>query len=193
MSYSGEPSLALSGVDLSDPDLKEDDIRSMVNQMQKVILLPINETYEGVNIHAFGNGSFTPELVEEIRSQLPGFRFSQATPLPNSAEHPIQTGMTTSQVEQAVALKMYDQRTDWVGDPAPILKMLGSIHKTYQNTDGTITWTYATDEIGVGVIVIDFDKNQCVAKISFNQGIPDRLIGKRLPSNEESGLMSTTN
>ena len=189
----GRPSLALSYVDLSDPDLEEDDIRSMVNHMQKVILLPINETYNGVCIRAVGNGSFTPELVEEIRDQLLGFRFSQATPLPNSAEHPIQTGMTTAQVEQAVASKMYDQRIDWVGDPAPILKMLGSIHETYKNTDGTITWTYATDEIGVGVIVIDFDKTQCVTKISLNHGIPDRLIGKRLPSKIESGLMGNAN
>jgi hypothetical protein len=180
---SGQPSLFLAGIHLTDPGLTEDDIRSMIPHMQKTILLQASEfNPEGTFIDAIGNGSFTPELVEAIRNQLPGYYFGSTTPLPNPTEHPIQIGMTTTQVELAVAKKMYDQRTDWVGDPAPILKNLGSIHETYRNADATVTWTYATHDIGVDMIVIDFDLNQRVAEISFSRGVPDRLlISKRMP------------
>ena len=88
--------------------------------------------------------------------------------------------MTTKQVEQAVAKKMYDPLTDGVGDPAPILKILGAIHETYQNADGTTSWTYTTDDVGVGTIVIDFGLNKRVTKISLNQGIPDRFRGTQI-------------
>lgn len=173
----GRPSLFLAGVDLTDPGLTEDDIRTMIPHMQKTILLQASEfNPEGTFIDAIGNGSFTPELVDAIRNQLPGYFFIRTTPLPNPTEHPIQIGMTTTQVELAVAKKMYDQRTDWVGDPAPILKNFGSIHETYRNADATVTWTYATHDIGVDMIVIDFDLNQRVAEISFSRGVPERLI-----------------
>ena len=72
---------------------------------------------------------------------------------------------------------MYDQRADWVGDPAPPLQVLGSIRETYQNEDGTATWTCATAEIGIACIVIDQSKR--VAEISLNYGIPDRLADIR--------------
>ena len=175
----GRPALVLAQVDLTNPDLKEDVLRSMVPHMQKIILLPISEEFEGPLLVTEGNGGFTPDLVEKIRSQLPGFILGGPEHLPNSNQHPVRIGMTTKQVEQAVAPEMFDQRTtDWVGDPALIpdfLKLLASVHKTYQNADGTVTWTYAADDIGVRMLVIDFDDNRRVAKISFSHGIPNRL------------------
>ena len=174
------PSIGLAEVDLTNPDLGEDDIRTIVSQMQKIIALPMNETFGGIGINATGNGGFTTEVVETIRSKLPSCRFLAAEHLPNPTDHPIRIGMTTKQVEQAVAKRMYDPLTDGNGDPAPILKILGAIHETYQNADGTTSWTYTTDDVGVGTIVIDFGLNKRVTKISLNQGIPDRFRGTQV-------------
>ena len=173
------PSLVLAQVDLTDPDLNEDDLRSMIPHMQKVIHLPISDEHKGTFMFTEGNGGFTPDLVKTIRSQLPDFILGGPEHLPNTNQHPVRIGMTPTQVEQAVGPEMYEQRTaDWVGDPALIpefIKLMGTVHETYQNADGTATWTYAADDIGVRMLVIDFDENLRVAATSFSQGVPDRL------------------
>jgi hypothetical protein len=176
------PSIGIADMDFSDPKLESDDIQDLVDQMRKVIELPMNETFEGIGIWTDGNGSITPEMVETIRRELPSFYLYGNEHLPNPDEHPIRIGMTTKQVTQAVGKAMYDHRTDVIGDPLPFIKMAGSIHETYKNAEGTLAWTYTTDDTGVALIVIDFDENQQVAKVSFSHGIPDRLRRHRLPN-----------
>lgn len=184
----GRTSQMLAGVDFTDPSLTEKEVREMVTELQKIILSPKNEEFGGVFIDVQGNGTFTPELVAEIREKLPGFSFIETTPFPNAKTHSIKVGMTAGQVSQHVAQRMYDERTDWVGDPAPILRNLASIRHEYKNPDGSITWTYATDDLGVGTIAIDFDDRSRVASVSFSQGTPRHLRGKRIKQQPHDGM-----
>jgi len=184
----GRTSQMLAGVDFTDPSLTEQEVREMVTELQRIILSPKNEEFGGVFIDVQGNGIFTPELVMEIREKLPGFSFIETTPFPNATTHSIKVGMTAGQVSQHVAQRMYDERTDWVGDQATILRNLASIRHEYKNPDGSITWTYATDDLGVGTIAIDFDDRSRVSAVSFSRGTPRHLRGKRIKQQPHDGM-----
>ena len=186
---SGTPSVVVVSIDMSAASVSEDAIRGMIPHMKNIIPSSLNDTDPWTSepssgyvlIDAQGNGSFNSDLVDTMRSELPNYRFSRFTPLPDGSEQLIHKGMSATEVVQTVGQKMFAQRTDWVGDTAPIVEMLGSsMHRTFPNTDGTITWTYATDEIGIGTLVIDFDTNQRVVATSLHQGTPSRLAGRAI-------------
>ena len=161
-------------VDLSEPDLTANVIRKLIPYLQ--MLIP-SDMYDAgnrfVTLELSGNPNISPDLIEELRKRLPNCKFLKYTPVPTGTLNVIETGMSQEQVIRTIGTLMYDQRTAWPGDKMQTINMLGSqMNVKYKNSDGLATWTYFTDDIGVGVLGIDFDKDQNVAAVWSDRGIP---------------------
>ena len=167
------PALA-SVVDISDPSLTMSDVRKLIPDLQKLIpscSYEIGERY--IAIELSGNPNIPADLVEELRTQLPNFRFVEYTPVPPQTKTSVEIGMSQQKVIETVGELIYEQRKDWPAEKAPTVQMLGSqMNVKYTNANGFETWTYFTDDIGVGVLGIDFDANGKVIDIWSDRGIP---------------------
>ena len=76
-----QPALA-SLVDISDPALTTADIRNLIPELQKLIpscSFEKGESYIAIDLS--GNPNIPVDLVEELRTQLPSFRFVKYTPV----------------------------------------------------------------------------------------------------------------
>lgn len=169
-----QPALAAL-VDFSDPSLTKDEIRKLLPDLQA--LIP-SCSYESdkcyIAIELSGNPNVSVDLVDELRAQLPDFRFVQYTPVPPESRDAVKIGMAQYEVIETIGNLIYDQRSDWPDEKTPTVKMLGSqMNIKYQNAKGTETWTYFTDNVGVGVLGIEFDLNGDVAEVWTDRGITE--------------------
>ena len=171
-------------VDISDPSLTTSDIRKLIPDLQKLIpscSYEIGERY--IAIELSGNPNIPVDLVEELRTRLPNFRFVKYTPVPPETKTSVEIGMSQQKVIETVGGLIYEQRNDWPAAKTATVQMLGSqMNAKYTNANGFETWTYFTDDMGVGVLGIDFDTNRNVVDIWTDRGIPsERKLTKIEP------------
>ena len=161
-------------VDLSDPTLAENDIRKLMPSLAMLIpsgMCEAGERYVALELSC--NPNVSVDLIEEMRVRLPNCQFVKYTPVPNGTEKVIETGMSKKQVIKTVGTQIYNQRSEWPADKEPTITMLGSqLNNKYTSPNGLETWTYFTDEVGVGVLGIDFDLNQNVISVWRDRGVP---------------------
>ena len=167
-----QPTL-VSLVDVSSPSLSTNDIREMIPDLK--ILLPSCSYELGaryIAIEMGRNPHISDDLVGELQKRLPDFRFVKYTPVPPGTKNAVRIGMTQQELIDTIGNLIYDQQEDWPADKVSTVQMLGSqMNIKYTNANGTETWVYHTDDMGVGVLGIDFDMNWTVADIWTDRGI----------------------
>ncbi|MDB4766846.1 hypothetical protein OAG71_04080 [bacterium] len=176
-------------VDLTDPVLTESTIRKLMPGIQQLTPSHLYEPDDRyIRLHLAGNPNIPPELVEEMRNRLSKCKFIKYTPVPVGTQNSIKIGMSTQELIQTIGTLMFEQRAEWPAGKAETVKMLGSQMNTkYTSAQGLETWTYFTDDVGVGVLSIDFGADGNVSAVWSDRGV---RRSRELTPNEQqvSGL-----
>lgn len=161
-------------IDLHDPALSAEAIRSMIPYIRRI--LPVDGMNEEgkcyVALVARGNPTFDEELIAEIKSQLPNCEFTKCTPVPKEVTTAVHKGMRQQDVVNIVGSLHYEQLTGLSADERPSAKTLGSLYERYTDAEGLESWTYFTDDVGIGLFGIDFDANGIVSRTWTVRGRP---------------------
>lgn len=160
-------------VDLTDPVLTESTIRKLIPDMQELIPSHLYEPDDRyITLHLAGNPNIPPELVEEMRNRLSKCKFIEYTPVPVGTQNSIKIGMSAEEVIETIGTLMFDQRAEWPAGKAETVKMLGSQMNTkYTSAQGLETWTYFTDDVGIGVLGVDFGADRNVSAVWSDRGV----------------------
>ena len=162
-------------MELTNPQLSEESIANLIPHLERLIpSQALNGSGQSfISIDACGNPNITEDLLAKFQTRLPQCRFVEYTPVPRATQDAIQLGMSKQQVIETVGALMFDQRTDWPDERKATVRMLGSqMNLKYTGLKGTETWTYFTDNVGIGLLGIDFDSNQNVIEIWSSRGLP---------------------
>lgn len=169
------PAVRVPTVDLTSDSISAEAVRSMIPHLQNLIPGPQEPGENYVALDVAHNPNIDEELLSQMRGSLPNCRFVEYTPVPEGVRSAVRPGLQQQDVANLVGSLMYDQRNDWVGPKQPIVDMLGAMHKTFGNTDGTESWAYYTDDVGIGVFHVEFDADGVVTKTWTGRGVPGTM------------------
>jgi len=130
-----------------------------------------------------GNSNVSDMLVEEMKRRLPDCTFCRYPVVPTHVKDSIQVGMSKEQVVAIVGRLVLKDEANLTGDRHTAIQQAGSrTSAKYTRLGGQETWTYSTDDVGIGVVGIDFDTNERVTSIWSDRGITkDRALTEVFP------------